>query len=85
MQLRYTLQLRQRLECGLCLQDMDAEQEQSDSACALLCGIKPFAWCPNCGQNVPKETQQDPVFRERWVNRVAKIIASQIKTSEKHK
>jgi hypothetical protein len=53
------------MECGFCLQLMHSERQSSTELDVVLFGAAPYAVCPKCYQEVPKEHQTQS-YKWRW-------------------
>jgi len=67
--MRLSLEPMQRqkisLECGLCKQLMDSEEQQETRVKVAIFGAVAYAVCPVCNQEVPK-AKQTPEYCHKW-------------------
>ncbi len=62
MQLRLTV----GLECAICGELRDSEQQTDDIATAALCGVaSPYVQCPCCLQFAPLDVVDDPDYQRK--------------------
>jgi hypothetical protein len=71
-QLGMTLELRLRLECGLCGTPLYSKKCKDTEFRSVLFGHKAYAVCPIC--HAEKDNQDDPKWRakvDRWIRKTA--------------
>jgi hypothetical protein len=73
MQLRLSIYQTIYQECSLCRENLIGSHNPFNGSYNPLNQTSNYSACPNCKQNVSKETESDKNYRKRWKRFVNKM------------